>query len=59
MTSCNVQITPTWLAKWDIPIGDKVECSPVEREVRGSIPAVASETFSVINGATNRMAIDI
>ena len=22
MTWCSIEVTPTWLAKWDIPIGD-------------------------------------
>ena len=31
-------LIPTWLAKWDIPIGDMVECSRVAQKVVSSSP---------------------
>ena len=44
-------LIPTWLAKWDIPSGDGVECSRVARKVVSSSPARGTHTKGYITGA--------
>ena len=43
--------------KWDIPIGDEVECSCVAREVVSSSPARGTPYLRVTNGAVGRMGL--